>query len=246
MRLGSGNLAVRISRSDVASSTGFPGRSSAKEGVILRGRDSNLLLGVVFLAIRTWKSVEISGPFFVLLPSSLQRWPGVHKEDKMKHISVFVALSILSLIIFPARAAIAASDEEMRNDVVGLFGALLTPSVFTAASMENLSLSVYGRRVTGEGEVPDFDKKPADEINEMELFLSGRLGGLGLTLGFGQGSDFEFSQPVILAIDYKTGFLEQFHGRHSIAFCPLVRVCYNSYFCGSRLGHGEFCHGITR
>ena len=138
-----------------------------------------------------------------------------HPEDyqkenlKMKYISVFAVLSILLLVVFPARADAKASDEEMRDDVVGLFGVLLTPSVFTTASMENLSVSVYGRRVTGEGEVPDFDKNPKDEIDEMEIFLSGRMGGLGLTIGFGQGSQFEFSQPVILSVDYKTGFLEE-------------------------------------
>jgi len=56
--------------------------------------------------------------------------------------------------------------------------------------------------------VTDFDGSVSDEVNEMTIFVSARLGGLGATIGFGEGSEFEFSQPVILSVDYKVGLLD--------------------------------------
>jgi len=124
----------------------------------------------------------------------------------MRYISVFAVLSVLLLATFPAYAGDV--DEEMRNEVVGLFGALSTPSIFVPASSENLAVLLYGRTITGEGTVPDFDQEPKQEIDELQIFATGRLGGLGLTIGFGQGNEFEFSQPLILSVDYKVGLME--------------------------------------
>ena len=125
----------------------------------------------------------------------------------MRYVSVLAIFSVLLLIAFPICSGLAF-DEEVRDEVVGLFGTLLTPSIFTPASSEQFSVSLYGRTLTEEGEVPNFDGSFEDEIDQMTIFASARLSGLGLTLGFGQGSEFEFSQPVILSVDYKAGLLE--------------------------------------
>jgi hypothetical protein len=101
------------------------------------------------------------------------------------------------------------TNDEVRNEVVSLFGTFLTPSIFTTAGPENFSVSLYGRTLTGEGEVPDFDEDPRDEIDELSIFVSGRMHGLGLTIGFSEGSEFEFSEPVIWSLDYKVGLLEE-------------------------------------
>jgi hypothetical protein len=132
------------------------------------------------------------------------------REDfQMRCVSVFVAFSILLLVAFPKHADAQIGEEE-RDDVVGLFGALLVPSIFTAASSERIgAASLYGRTLTGEGDVPDFDGDFRDNVDQLQIFASGRIGGLGVTIGFGQGSDFEFSQPFILSADYKLGLMKE-------------------------------------
>lgn len=134
----------------------------------------------------------------------------MQKEDvQMRYISVFATLSILLLIVFPAHAAERKISDEKRDEVLGLFGTLLVPSIFTTARSEKLvGASLYGRMLTGEGEVPDFDGSVEDEINDLMIFAGARLKGLGLTLGFGQGSEFEFSEPIVVSLDYKKGFLQ--------------------------------------
>ena len=126
----------------------------------------------------------------------------------MRYVPVFIVLAVFFLIALPTRADLTF-NEDVRDEVISLFGVILTPSTFTAASSEQAAFSLYGRTLTAEGEVPDFDEKPRDEIDEMALFLSGRISGMGLTLGFGQGSDFEFSQPLIISLDYKAGLLKE-------------------------------------
>ena len=123
----------------------------------------------------------------------------------MRYLSVFVAFLILSVVPFLANADIS---EEVRDEVVGLFGTILTPSIFTTPGAEEFGGSLYARTLTDEGEVPDFDEHPKNKIDEMTVFVSGRLKGLGLTLGFGEGSEFEFSQPVIVSFDYKVSLME--------------------------------------
>ena len=113
----------------------------------------------------------------------------------MRYISVFAALSVLLLIVFPAHAGEEITDED--KEVVGLFGTLLAPSIFTTASSERLvGVSLYGRMLTGEGEVPDFKGGVEDSIDQLEFFASGRMAGFGLTLGLGTGSDFELEGVV--------------------------------------------------
>lgn len=129
----------------------------------------------------------------------------------MKYVLTLAVLSVILLTTFSVCTTMSSepSDfEEVRDEVVGLFGTLLSPSIFTPASSEKLSVSVYGRSLTAEGEVPDFDGSFSDEIDEMTIFVGARLGGLGATIGFGQGSEFEFSQPIIVSVDYKTSLLE--------------------------------------
>ena len=125
----------------------------------------------------------------------------------MRYISVFIVLSVLLLAALSAQAADNSKDE--RDEIVSLFGALSTPSIFTPATSEDLAVLLYGRAITGEGDVPDFDGDFRGQIDELQMFLTGRLGGLGLTLGFGQGSEFEFSQPFILSVDYKAGLTKE-------------------------------------
>ena len=124
----------------------------------------------------------------------------------MRCSSVFLAFLTLSVYVLPADAGIG---EEVRDEVVGLFGTILTPSIFTTPEAEEFGGSIYARTLTDEGKVPDFDERPRDEIDEMAIFISGRFNRLGLTLGFGEGSDFEFSQPFIVSLDYKISFMEE-------------------------------------
>ena len=126
----------------------------------------------------------------------------------MKHASVLAVLSILLLVISPTHANVEF-NEDVRDEVVGLFGTLLTPSIFTTADLDPLTFLIYGRTLAAEGEVPDFDGGPREEIDQMTIYAGVRLAGLGLTLGFGEGSNFEFSQPVILSADYKFSFLPE-------------------------------------
>jgi hypothetical protein len=58
------------------------------------------------------------------------------------------------------------------------------------------------------------------------MYLNGRIGGFGATLGFGQGNEFEFSQPLILSVDYKLGLLKgttlnaAIDGQYSMIYLP--------------------------
>jgi hypothetical protein len=126
----------------------------------------------------------------------------------MKWTLLFLAIPIL---LFSALFAIADVEfnEEVRDEVVGLFGVLLTPSIFTPASSEDAGLLMYGRTLTDEGKVPDFDGDIEDEIDELAIFAGGRIRGVGLTLGFGEDSEFEFSQPFIASIDYKASLMKE-------------------------------------
>lgn len=125
----------------------------------------------------------------------------------MRYISISAVILVLLITVLPAGAKIVTGNDE-RDEIVGLFGTLLAPSIFTTASPENLSASLYGRTITGEGEVPDFDKDIEDNIDSFQIYISGRMGGLGAIIGFGQGNEFEFSKPLILSVDYKLGILK--------------------------------------
>lgn len=126
----------------------------------------------------------------------------------MKYISVLAVVLVLLCASLPVRATVEF-NEDVRKDVVGLFGTLLAPSIFTTASMDQLTASLYGRTLTAEGVVPDFDGDIEAKIDDMTIFASARLHGLGLTLGFGPGNDFEFSQPIIISADYKISLVNQ-------------------------------------
>ncbi|MGB9597962.1 MAG: hypothetical protein ACPL7B_16880, partial [Candidatus Poribacteria bacterium] len=104
---------------------------------------------------------------------------------KKLFMSVFAIIFIISII--PLNS-IASSDDKEKNEVIGLFGTLLAPSIFSSAKSENICLSMYGRLITGEGEVPDFDKDIKDNIDSLQIYLNGRFGGFGATIGFGQGN----------------------------------------------------------
>ena len=125
----------------------------------------------------------------------------------MRYIIIPTVILILLLGVFPAFPS-DTTDKETRDEVVGLFGTLLAPSIFTSARSEQASILIHGRVLTEEGKVPDFDANPRDAIDEMNIYVSGRLSNLGLTLGFGEGSDFEFSQPIIVSVDYKAGLMK--------------------------------------
>ncbi len=127
----------------------------------------------------------------------------------MKHVSVLAVLSVLLLITFSTYTN-AQFNEDIRDEVVGLFGTLLAPSIFSTAHTDPLTISLYGRTLTSEGEVPDFDGDIRDSIDEMTIYAGVRLNDLGLTLGFGQGSAFEFSQPIILSVDYKHDLMPRY------------------------------------
>jgi hypothetical protein len=129
----------------------------------------------------------------------------------MKKISIFafVAVLLISIIPFNAMAISDKNDiDKERTEIVALFGTLLAPSIFCSAKPEKIGVSMYGRLITGEGEVPDFGTDVKGNIDSLQIYLNGRVGGFGATLGFGQGNEFEFSQPLILSVDYKLTLLK--------------------------------------
>ncbi len=126
---------------------------------------------------------------------------------KMKYVMILAVVIFLSFG-FSSYAADTNISIPIRNEVVGLFGVLFTPSPFVPASMEGAGFLVYGRTITNEGEVPDFDGDIKSKIDESMIFASGRIGSLGLSVGFGQGSEFEFSQPFMASIDVKRYLLK--------------------------------------
>ncbi len=139
---------------------------------------------------------------------------------------IFLMLFTMFFLSISWSFASTIGDEE-RNEVVGLFGSLLAPSIFSSARTENLSASIYGGVVTGEGEVPDFDGSIQDNIDSLQVYVNGRLGGFGATIGFGQGNEFEFSQPFIVSVDYKLGlpklipFIDMaIDGQYSMIYLP--------------------------
>jgi hypothetical protein len=126
---------------------------------------------------------------------------------KKVYILLFVGMFLLSVLPASVFASSKNKDEE-QAEVVGLFGTLLAPSIFTTAKSEKLSASLFARSITGEGEVPDFSGNVKDKIESLQVYINGRMGGFGATIGFGQGNEFEFSQPLILSVDYKVSLLK--------------------------------------
>lgn len=149
----------------------------------------------------------------------------------MKKISIFAFVAVLLISIIPLNT-IASSDkndndkDKERTEIVALFGTLLAPSIFCSAKPEKIGVSMYGRLITGEGEVPDFGTDVKDNIDSLQVYLNGRVGGFGATLGFGQGNEFEFSQPLILSVDYKLTLLKSallnaaVDGQYSMIYLP--------------------------
>jgi hypothetical protein len=143
-------------------------------------------------------------------------------------ISAFIAVLLISIIPFNAIASLDQNDNDKeRTEIVALFGTLLAPSIFCSAKPEKIAgVSIYGRMITGEGEVPDFGTEVKDNIDSLQIYLNGRVGGFGATLGFGQGNEFEFSQPLILSVDYKLTFLKSallnaaVDGQYSTIYLP--------------------------
>jgi len=122
---------------------------------------------------------------------------------------VIVSMVLLLIVSYLPTSVLADSEaDEERKEVIGLFGSLLAPSIFTTARCESIQASIFGRIITGEGEVPDFSGDVKDNIDSLQLYINGRLAGFGATIGFGQGNEFEFSQPLILSVDYKIEFLD--------------------------------------
>lgn len=142
---------------------------------------------------------------------------------KKHFVSVFTVFLMISII--PLNS-IASDNDKERKEVIGLFGTLLAPSIFSSAKSESISISMHGRLITGEGEVPDFDKDVKDNIDSLQVYLNGRFGGFGATIGFGQGNEFEFSQPLILSVDYKVGLIKNgmfnaaVDGQYSMIYLP--------------------------
>jgi len=132
---------------------------------------------------------------------------------KKVYILLFVGMFLLSVLPTSVFASSDKKDDE-RTEAVGLIGTLLAPSIFTTAKSEKLSVSLFGRAITGEGKVPDIidDVKNSDDvknkIESLQVYINGRMGGFGATIGFGQGKEFEFSQPLILSVDYKLSLLK--------------------------------------
>ncbi|MEK7399652.1 MAG: hypothetical protein AAB116_22140 [Candidatus Poribacteria bacterium] len=148
----------------------------------------------------------------------------------MKKISIFAFVVVLIISIIPLNT-IASSDkndkDKERTEIVALFGTLLAPSIFCSANPEKIGgVSIYGRIITGEGEVPDFGTEVKDNIDSLQIYLNGRVGRFGATLGFGQGNEFEFSQPLILSVDYKLTLLKSallnaaVDGQYSTIYLP--------------------------
>jgi len=124
----------------------------------------------------------------------------------MKKVYILVSIGMFLISVFSA--SVFAKDAET-TEVVGLFGTLLAPSIFTTAKAEKASASLFGRSITGEGEVPDFNlSNPKETINSIQVYINGRVGGFGATIGFGQGNEFEFHNPLILSVDYKLSLLK--------------------------------------
>jgi hypothetical protein len=127
----------------------------------------------------------------------------------MKRVYILLFVGTFLLSVLPASVFASSNNkDETQTEVVGLFGTLLTPSIFTTAKSEKLSASLFGRAITGEGEVPDFSGDVKDKIKSLQAYINGRIGGFGATIGFGQGNEFEFSQPLILSVDYKVSLLK--------------------------------------
>jgi len=132
---------------------------------------------------------------------------------KKVYILLFVGMFLLSVL---PTSVFASSDKKAdeRTEAVGLIGTLLAPSIFTTAKSEKLSVSLFARSITGEDEVPDIigEVKNSDDvknkIKSLQVYINGRMGGFGATIGFGQGNEFEFSQPLILSVDYKLNLLK--------------------------------------
>jgi len=127
--------------------------------------------------------------------------------------SVFILAIIGMLLISAIPASILASSDNGKDkettEVVALFGTLLAPSIFSSAKSEKIEASLYGRTITGAGEVPDFNKaNPKETIDSLQIYINGRIGGFGATIGFGQGNEFEFKDPFILSVDYKVDLLK--------------------------------------
>ncbi|MGQ9609813.1 MAG: hypothetical protein ACUVWN_10945 [bacterium] len=151
----------------------------------------------------------------------------------MKLISFSIITLLISIAFMDSVSLVSASaiGEEEQKEVVGLFGSLLAPSIFSTARTERLSASIYGGVITGEGEVPDFDGSIKDSIDSLQVYVSGRLGRFGATLGFGQGNEFEFSQPFIISVDYKLGLPElipfinmAIDGQYSMIYLPNEKI----------------------
>jgi len=127
----------------------------------------------------------------------------------VKRISVLIITGLLMISSIPVSVlASSDADDAQRNEIIGLFGSVLVPSIFSSAKSEKLAGSIYGRTITGEGEVPDFSGYIKGKIDSYQIYINGRIGGFGATIGFGQGNEFEFSQPLILSVDYKIGLLD--------------------------------------
>jgi hypothetical protein len=145
----------------------------------------------------------------------------------VKKISIFAFVVVLLISIIPLNT-IASSDknDKERTEIVALFGTLLAPSIFCSAKPEKIGVSMYGRLITGEGEVPDFGTDVKGNIDSLQIYLNGRVGGFGATIGFGQGNEFEFSQPLILSVDYKLALLKSallnaaVDGQYSTIYLP--------------------------
>lgn len=125
------------------------------------------------------------------------------KRISLLVISVFLLISLVQMCAF----ASSDSDDSEKNEVIGLFGSLLAPSIFSSARSEHIAGTIYGRTLTNEGEVPDFNGDIKGNIDSYQIYINGRFGGFGATIGFGQGNEFEFSQPLILSVDYKISLL---------------------------------------
>ena len=146
-------------------------------------------------------------------------------------ISFVIVLVFIISVNFASFSSASTISEDEQKEVVGLFGSLLAPSIFSSARTENISASIYGGVVTGEGEVPDFDGSVKDNIDSLQVYINGRLGGFGATIGFGQGNEFEFSQPFIISVDYKFGIPEfipfidiAIDGQYSMIYLPNEKI----------------------
>jgi len=126
----------------------------------------------------------------------------------MKRVYILAFVGMFLISVLPSSVFASSNKDEQKTEIVGLFGTLLAPSIFTTAKSEKLSVSLFGRAITGEGEVPDFSSDVKDKIDSLQIYINGRIGGFGATIGFGQGNEFEFSQPLILSVDYKLSLLK--------------------------------------